>query len=51
MPRDPRLFPWYRANIGPRLNPHARQLFENYVNLAPEEVETHILAVVGSPLF
>ena len=35
-----------RPEIGPRLNPRTRQLFEQYVGLEPEEIESHVLAIV-----
>lgn len=46
MGKDPRSLPWYRPQIGARLKPRVRELFVEYVGLPPDEVESHILAIV-----
>jgi hypothetical protein len=43
--------PWYTDSIGTRLGPAARKLLEEYSHIPPEQVESHIFAVVGSQHF
>ncbi|KAH4263700.1 hypothetical protein HBI04_148700 [Parastagonospora nodorum] len=38
---EPEILPWYKKEIG-ELKPPARDLFEQYSHVAPDEVETHI---------
>ncbi|KAI9785579.1 MAG: hypothetical protein M1816_000390 [Peltula sp. TS41687] len=37
--------PWYKTDIGVRLTPHARKLFQEYSHVAPEDIESHILKI------
>jgi hypothetical protein len=37
---------WYRAEIGPRLKPSAREFYKNYVKLEGNELLDHLYAIV-----
>ena len=37
---------WYTKEL-PKLDPHVRELLENYSHIPPEDVESHILKFVG----
>lgn len=38
-------WPWYKSEIGPRLKPRTRKLFETYSKIAPDHVESHLHAI------
>src|SRR5277367_1506134 len=40
--------PWYRAEIGPRLKPSAREFYKNYIKLEGKELLDHLYAIVSS---
>lgn len=40
--------PWYRPQIGPRLKPRTRELFEVYSKVDSDDIETHLHAIVSS---
>ena len=42
--------PWYRSEIGPRLKPRTRKLFETYSKVASADVEDHVYAMVSAEL-
>ena len=42
----PQTSPWYRPEIGRRLKSPTRNLFEWYSALAPNDVESHLHAIV-----
>jgi hypothetical protein len=44
--QEPELLPWYQVSIS-RFNPKARELLENYSNIAPADVEAHVKKVVS----
>lgn len=39
--------PWYRDEIGPRLRPATRELFEKYCGLSDLELERHLYSIVS----
>ena len=43
---EPQTPPWYRPEIGRRLESPSRNFFECYSALAPDDVESHLHAIV-----
>jgi hypothetical protein len=39
-------FPWYQESFGSRLTPVCRQLLEEYSQVPPAEVESHVYEMV-----
>jgi SAM-dependent methyltransferase len=46
---EPEILPWYKKDLH-ELKPRTRELFEQYCNIDPASVETHIKTVVSLPL-
>jgi len=45
---DTTKLPWYRKELGPRLKPNMRKLFDEYSKVPSEEVEDHLYEFVSS---
>ena len=45
---DVRTLPWYKPEIGPRLKPRARKLFEIYSGINPNDLEEHLHTIVSN---
>lgn len=43
--------PWYKPNIGPRLKPVIRRVYETWSGLSGDELIDHLHYIVGTPHF